>query len=266
LLGASHEESCSAWWIQNRISRNQQTTRQTVSQIRLRFFQLAAVQHFHCNSALLVVVPFTQHLRHFLFIRRNPDRPRLLEFDVVWQLRTQFVPQALRIIRQRKLRVGVIHDDDVSHAGSRRSTSHSIAVDHRNSQATGRKSIGTSGSHNPGAHHDNVMGFFGHNGSDTNAHAERIFRIQQQLGLRIHKRRSLDTGIDLPLSHPDCTFKNAADNAFLFPGLAFLDLSIGIETSQLRAGTGPAGGKIVDFAWAEYKVLTIHSGNLRWGE
>src|ERR1035438_9207200 len=84
--------------------------------------------------------------------------------------------------------------------------------------------------------------------SSANPHAERIFWIQNELRLRIHKCRTSDTGINLPFLHSHCAFKHAADNTFLPPDLAFLDLSVGIETRQLCACTGPARRPVIRLA------------------
>src|SRR3954451_24171472 len=99
--------------------------------------------------------------------------------------------------------------------------------------------------------------------SDPNAHAERILRVQNQFGLRVHKCGASDTGIDLPFSHPHTAFKHAAHNTFLFPYLAFFDLSVRVKASEFRAGARAAGGAIVSLAGAEHKILAMNSWKLR---
>src|SRR5262245_27953685 len=99
--------------------------------------------------------------------------------------------------------------------------------------------------------------------SDADPLAQRIVRIQNQLGLRIHKSGTCNTGIDLAILHMHTSLKNAADDAFLFPDLSFLDLAISIQTRQLRAGPGTTRRAIVSLPRTQHEILAVHSGNLR---
>lgn len=118
-----------------------------------------------------------RHLLHFLLVGGNPKRFTLLIFDIFRQFRSQFLPQLLRVVRQRELRLGVVHDDDVSHACASGAAADDIAVDDHDPHAATRKFIRTGYAYDPCSDDDHVAGCFGH-ALDPNAHTERILRIQ----------------------------------------------------------------------------------------
>src|SRR5579863_935356 len=102
--------------------------------------------------------------------------------------------------------------------------------------------------------------------SCANAHAQRVARIQHQLGLSVHKCRPFYAGIHFAIPHFHVAFKYTADNAFLFPYLPLADFAIRVKASQLGAGPRTTRRTIVGFAWTQHKVSTVHSRNLRWTE
>src|SRR4051812_5620999 len=93
----------------------------------------------------------------------------------------------------------------------------------------------------------------------ANAHAEWIAFVQNEIGFSIYKRGAFDRRNDFVSGDGNVAFKHAADDAFLSPCLAFFQLSIGIETSHLRAGAGTARRTVVAFAGAQNKVLAVHA-------
>src|SRR5215469_6021819 len=102
--------------------------------------------------------------------------------------------------------------------------------------------------------------------SDANAHAERIFRVQQQICFRIHKSRAPDTRKYFSTFHLDASFKNAADNALLPPSLPLFDFAVGIKASQLCAGASSARRTVVSFAGTKHEILAVYSRYVRFAE
>src|ERR1035437_2126128 len=100
--------------------------------------------------------------------------------------------------------------------------------------------------------------------SRANTGAKRIAWIEYQFGLRIHKRRSFDAGVNFAVPHLHAAYKHTSDNAFLSPGLTFPDLAVGVQTSQLGAGSRTAGRAIVCFSGAKHKISAIRPRNSRW--
>ncbi len=99
-----------------------------------------------------------------------------------------------------------------------------------------------------------------------NAHAEWIARVEDQVRVCINERRSLDAGMDLSVAHLNTAFKHAADNAFLFPHLAFAQLAVGIQARQLGAGPGAAWRSVISLARAQDEIPAVDSGLLRGTE
>src|SRR5208337_2567773 len=99
--------------------------------------------------------------------------------------------------------------------------------------------------------------------SYSNTHAQWIARIEHQLGLGVHESRSLNAGIHLAISHLHAAFEDAADNAFLSPGLPFADFAVRVKARQFRAGPRAAGRTIVGFPGTEHEIFAVHAGKLR---
>src|ERR1051326_3744522 len=90
--------------------------------------------------------------------------------------------------------------------------------------------------------------------------AERIVFVEQKVRFRIDIGGARDLGINQPVFHRDRSFENAADDALLTPYLAGLQLAVGIEARELRAGAGAAGRAVVRAAGAEHEILAVRAG------
>jgi len=97
--------------------------------------------------------------------------------------------------------------------------------------------------------------------SGTNAHTERILGIEDQVGLRIHEGSASNARINLAIADFDAAFEDAADDAFLSPGLAFAKFAVRVETGEFGAGSGAARRPVVGFAGTQNEILAIDSGN-----
>src|ERR1041385_8006781 len=93
--------------------------------------------------------------------------------------------------------------------------------------------------------------------SCSDAHTERVARIQHQLGLRIYECRSLDAGIHFAVADLHAAFKHAAHDAFLLPGLPFFDFAIGVKAGQLRAGSSSAGRTIISLTRTQDEIPAV---------
>src|SRR4029077_15106707 len=98
--GSLHEKARSARRIHHRILCNQKPSGKSIPQVWLSVPQGVRVENLGGNAALRIELTFTQHLRHFFFVGRNPDRSALLIFDIVRQLKPQRLPELLRISRK----------------------------------------------------------------------------------------------------------------------------------------------------------------------
>src|SRR5271155_6033395 len=83
--------------------------------MRLRIANLLRVEDFRVDAALAVVIKFSADLAHFFFVGGNPERTAWVEFHGRGKLVAQIVPENLRITRDRELRFGIVHHDDVAH-------------------------------------------------------------------------------------------------------------------------------------------------------
>ena len=70
----------------------------------------------------------------------------------------------------------------------------------------------------------------------------------------------------LSVAHLNAAFKDAADNAFLFPHLAFAQLAVGIQAGQLGTGPGAARRPVISLARAQDEILAVDSRLLRGTE
>src|ERR1035441_9324170 len=86
------------------------------AKVGLKALQCFSIEHFRWNSTLAEVGSLAVDLDHFLFVSRDPDRATLFVLDIIGQFGPQSLPQLLRVASQRKLRVAVIHDNDVAHS------------------------------------------------------------------------------------------------------------------------------------------------------
>ena len=104
---------------------HEQASDQSRSQIGFKTAEGLRVQYFRRNVPLSVIIVLAPDFRHLFVVGCNPNGATLLVLNIHWQLGTQSLPELLRVTRQRKLRLGVVHRDNVAHAGCGRS-----AADH----------------------------------------------------------------------------------------------------------------------------------------
>src|SRR5262249_55482253 len=69
--------------------------------------------------------------------------------------------------------------------------------------------------------------------------------------------------MDHVVDHLHASFKDAADNTFLTPHIAFSQFAVSEKARKLRAGAGATRRAVVSLAGTQYEVFTIDSGQLR---
>ena len=141
------------------------------------------IENLGWNSALAVVVLLAPHLGHLLVIRRHPNRSALFVFDIGRKFRTQLLPELLRVAGESELGFGVVHDDDVAHAGSGGAASNYITVDDCHTHALAGALFRASRAYDARSNHDHVIGEAVMLTSSPNAHAEWIARVEDQVRL-----------------------------------------------------------------------------------
>jgi hypothetical protein len=70
------------------------------------------------------------------------------------------MPELLRVAGEGKLRFGIVHDDNVTHAGE--SGASEAGLNHGNAQAGAGKFAGTGSTDDAGADNEDVIGARGH--------------------------------------------------------------------------------------------------------
>ena len=123
-----------------------------------RLLQGLGIEHLGWNSALAIIVLLAPHFGHLLVIRCHPNRSALFVFDISRKFRTQLLPELLRVAGESKLGFGVVHDDDVAHAGGGGAASNYITVDDCHPQALAGALFRASRANDARSHHHYVIG------------------------------------------------------------------------------------------------------------
>src|SRR2546430_1369676 len=96
--------------------------------------------------------------------------------------------------------------------------------------------------------------------SCRDAELERVIRTEDQGRLRTDVGRPGDPRDDPAALDAHRTLEDAADDALLPPDLAFVQLTVGVETGQLGAGAGAARRTVVGVAGTEDEVAAVGGG------
>ncbi len=121
---------------------------------------------------------FAPHLGHFFFVGGDPDGSTLFVLDIHWQFRPQRLPQLLRVSRQGKLRLGIVHDDDVPHPSCAGAATHHLSFHNRNPQSALCTLIRTSRAYDSSANNHYVKSFAAHV-SNSRANHTSLFDLSR---------------------------------------------------------------------------------------
>src|SRR6185437_15165620 len=108
---------------------------QAGTQVGLGFVQGAWVEDFGGHAAGAVEVVLAADFLHFLLVGGDPDGAAGHVFDIRRQLGGELAPELLGIAGEGELRLGVVHDDDVAHAGGGGASACEISLDHSDAQS-----------------------------------------------------------------------------------------------------------------------------------
>src|SRR5882672_7324941 len=152
------EEPGRARGVEHNILGNKQSSRHALSQIRFQPLQFFRIENNSRNSSCAVVILLAADLQHLVLGGRYPNGSARFVFHVRRQAGTQFLPEPLRVTRQSKLRFGIIHHHNVSHASRRRTAAGHISVNDRAAQALPHTLMRTGCTDDASAHDHDVVG------------------------------------------------------------------------------------------------------------
>src|SRR5262245_51697764 len=90
--------------------------------------------------------------------------------------------------------------------------------------------------------------------------SEWIVRIDHQPHVAVDEGPAGNRGNDAAFRFPISALKDAADDRFLPPDLAWLELAIGRQAGEFRAGARATGGAVVLAAGAQHEIPRIGHG------
>jgi hypothetical protein len=138
---------------------NAQATGHSRAQIRLGFCDIYAVENFDANAALAEKFLFAVNFCHFFIVSREPEGAARVIFDVGGELWNELLPECARKMGERKLGIGIVHDNDVAHPGSGSSACDWTAIENQDLQTAARAFSGARSADNSSADDDEVEGF-----------------------------------------------------------------------------------------------------------
>src|SRR6185503_18503576 len=148
--------------IDHAVARHAEPAGESWPEVRLSFRERLCVENLRLHTTLCIKPLFTSRFRHLLVVSSDPDRAARIVFNLARQLITDLVPELLRITRERKLRIRIVHHDEMAHARRSRTTTHDPRFNDRDSQPFARALRRTRGSDNPRADNDRVESFRTH--------------------------------------------------------------------------------------------------------
>lgn len=99
-----------------------------------------------------------------------------------------------------------------------------------------------------------------------NAHLKRISRVEYEGRFCGDEGLAGDGGDDAIVGGFVGAFEDAAEDAFLAPGLAGGEFLIGCEAGEFGTGAGAAGGAVVFATGAEDEIAAVVGGVVGWAE
>src|SRR5436190_2721537 len=130
-----HQEPCRTRRIKHTVVRDKQPSHHSLTQIWFKPLYVTRIQDFNRDPLPAVICVLPQNFRHLLFISCHPNGAALLVLNIFGKFGPQLLPERLRIASKRELRIGVVHNHDVSHAGGSCTASDDILIDDSNAQS-----------------------------------------------------------------------------------------------------------------------------------
>src|SRR5579872_11898 len=154
-LGLAQQEAGGTGSVDDQVFRNEQGADQSGTEVRLGLVQGVRVKDLDGDGARAIVLLLAAYFLHFLIVGGNPDGATGHIFDVGRQFGGEFAPELLGVAGKGKLRFGIVHDDDVAHAGG--GSAAQAGLNHGNAQACAGKFAGASGADDAGADDGHVV-------------------------------------------------------------------------------------------------------------
>src|SRR6185436_756686 len=115
--GFFHQTARCGQLINNTVASYQKSAGKPHAKVWLGRAQRLFVKDLSLDASLAVKRMFAADLVHLVFISRDPDRAAVFVLSVGRHFLSKFIPQLLRISRQRKLGLAIVHDNNVAHPG-----------------------------------------------------------------------------------------------------------------------------------------------------
>jgi len=116
-LGLPEKESGGGGRVDHRIVGDQKTACETCPEVGLLSCKLAGIQNLGDYTCGGVLGTLGMNFDHFLIVGCNPQSAAALVFDCGGKLGKELPPEGAGILGKRELHGGVVHDDEVAHAG-----------------------------------------------------------------------------------------------------------------------------------------------------
>lgn len=152
------KDSGGARGVKDRIIEDAQAAGHSGTQIRLGFRDTGCVENFDAHVSGAVIFLFAMNFGHFLFISGEPECAAGVVFDIGGELRLQLLPERARKMGEGELGVGIVHDDNVTHACGGRATGDWPAIEDEDLQASAGAFSGAGGADDSSADDDEVEG------------------------------------------------------------------------------------------------------------
>src|SRR6185503_6581068 len=124
--------------IDHAVAGNTQPANQTFSQARFSLAQRLGIENLNGHTALGIEPRLALSFDHLFVVSSDPDRATRIVFNLARQLIADLIPKLLRVTREGKLRLGIIHHDEMAHARRSRTAANNPGLDDRDTQSFAR--------------------------------------------------------------------------------------------------------------------------------
>ncbi len=145
--------------IDHAVARDTQPANQTFSQARFSLPQRVGIENLNYDTALGIEPRLAPRFRHLFVVSGDPDRATRIVFNFARQLSADLIPKLLRITCKRKLRLGIVHHNEMAHARRSGATADYSRFDDRDTQSFARTLRRARGSDNARADDHYVTNF-----------------------------------------------------------------------------------------------------------
>ena len=142
----------------HQVVRHLQRPHQIRVEIRLGLAQTVRVERCGPHAPLRVEPLLAMNRIHFLLVRSHPERSVRHGLGFMRQVRQECSPESARIFGQGKLRLGIVQDDHVAHAGTGGPCARDTLLQNQRLHACVRAGACTGGPHNAAPHDNDVPG------------------------------------------------------------------------------------------------------------